>query len=247
MTEMIGVENLRVVYPGGKLAVADVSLHVPAGGVLALLGSNGAGKSTTMKAIAGAWPATAGVIRICGQTVRHAAGGDATRARIGYCPDVGGLPPLMTVRELIGVTLADTDRLELWPSALRLAASLGVEDRLDDPAHKFSHGVARRVSVLLACLAQDGVLLLDEPFDGVDPVGANAIVDLVDAHRAAGGAAIISTHQLQWATAVADQVAVMTDGRVRDAGVASHFRGHRGARRYAAVLDRSLSAHRPAA
>ncbi len=237
MTPMIEVRDLHVTYDGGKVAVDGVSLRVPAGGVLALLGSNGAGKSTTMKAIAGAWPLTSGTVAVDGQVVRSAAGADKTRSRIGYCPDVGGLPPMMTVRELIGITLAATGRLSMWPSALGLAERLSVADRLDHPAHTFSHGVARRVSVLLACLGQDGVLLLDEPFDGVDPVGARAIVDLVAEHQSAGGAAIVSTHQLEWAVEVADQVAVMTAGKVRDAGLGRDFAGARGARRYGAVLD----------
>lgn len=242
MTPKIIVRDLRVTYDSGKVAVDGVTLSVPAGGVLALLGSNGAGKSTTMKAIAGAWPVTSGHISIDGRIVHSASGSDPTREVIGYCPDVGGLPPMMTVRELIGITLAATGRLSLWASALRLAERLAVADRLDHPAHTFSHGVARRVSVLLAVLGQDGVLLLDEPFDGVDPVGARAIVDLVAEHQAAGGAAIVSTHQLEWAVAVADQVAVMTGGKVRDAGLAREFAGARGARRYGAVLDAARSA-----
>jgi len=231
----IQVEDLRVQFPGGRKAVDGVSLRVPAGGVLALLGSNGAGKSTTMKVIAGTWPATAGRVRLAGQEV-HAAGSGAPGVRVGYCPDVGGLPALMTVRELIGITLADTGRLDLWPSALELAGRLGVSDRLDSRTHTFSHGVSRRVSVLLACLAQDGILLLDEPFDGVDPVGAQVVCDLVAQHRDAGGAAIVSTHQLEWATKVGDQVAVMVDGKVRDAGRARDFTGKRGAARYRNAL-----------
>ncbi|WP_246803072.1 ABC transporter ATP-binding protein [Cellulomonas hominis] len=233
---MIEIQDLRVSYPGGKVAVDGVCLNVPAGGVLALLGSNGAGKSTTMKAIAGAWPISSGTIRIAGAPVRQASGGDPSRRLIGYCPDVGGLPPMMTLSELIGLTLASTDRLGLWPSALELAERLDLTARLDHPAHTFSHGVARRASVLLACLGQDGVLLLDEPFDGVDPVGAGVIADMVAEHRAAGGAAIVSTHQLEWATQVADQIAVMTGGRIRDVGKVRAFESRRGARRYRNVL-----------
>lgn len=235
----VGVRDLVVVYPGGRRAVAGVSLSVPAGGVLGLLGGNGAGKSTTLKVLAGAWPASSGQVSVLGHDVTAGDGGDPARLRIGYCPDVGGLPPALTVRELVGTTLATTGRGHLWPAALELADRLGVTERLDQRTTSFSHGVSRRVSVLLACLASDGVLLLDEPFDGVDPVGSNVIIELVREAAAAGTAVIVSTHQLHLAARACDQAAVMVRGGVRWAGPMSQLAGPRGAARYEAMVSRS--------
>jgi len=240
--DSVGVRDLVVDYPGGKRAVAGISLTVPRGGVLGLLGGNGAGKSTTLKVLAGAWPASSGQVNVLGQKMASADGGDGARMRIGYCPDVGGLPPNLTVRELVGLTLATTGRGHLWPAALQLAERLSVAERLDQRTSAFSHGVSRRVSVLLACLASDGVLLLDEPFDGVDPVGSAVIIELVREAAVAGTAVIVSTHQLDVAAQVCDQAAVMVDGSICWSGPMRQLTGRRGLARYNALVCGSTAA-----
>ncbi|MGH3470521.1 MAG: ATP-binding cassette domain-containing protein, partial [Nocardioidaceae bacterium] len=163
-TAVIGVRDLIVQF-GTVNAVNGLDLAVPAGGATALVGRNGAGKSTTMRVLAGVIPPTAGEVTVAGFDVRrHPL--DAKRAS-GYCPDVGGLVPRATPWE----------HLQLAARLRRLSAGWEVDARdllerfeLGDAANRvtsgFSHGMGRRMSVVLASFHQPEVLLLDEPFDG---------------------------------------------------------------------------------
>ena len=151
---------------------------------MALVGRNGAGKSTTLRVLAGVLPPSSGTVRVAGVDVVD----DPVAARhvSGYCPDVGGLVPRATPWE----------HLQL---AARLRGVAGWEAQARDllerfdlaaAAHRvtagFSHGMGRRLSVVLAAFHRPAVLLLDEPFDGVDPLGVQATLDLVAGLRAAG-------------------------------------------------------------
>lgn len=214
---MIVVENLHVTYPSGRKAVDGVSLSVPGGQVLALLGGNGAGKSTTMKVAAGVVAPSQGRVLIDGSPT-HGPSGDQARAVTGYCPDVGGLPAALSVRECIGLALAATGQLELWPQAYKLAEALDLTRVLDELTGTFSHGMSRRTSVLLALLGARKVLLLDEPFDGVDPHGVRVICEAIALAKGAGLAVIVSTHLLDVARKVADRAVVMQDGKVSEEG-----------------------------
>lgn len=237
------VRDLVVTYPGGARAVDGVSIRVPAGGVLGLVGGNGAGKSTTMRALAGVLPATSGSVHVAGHDLTTRQGRDSARPLIGYCPDTGGLPPAMTPRECIGLALATNDQLARWPQALELAERLDLVRVLDVPTGSFSHGMARRTSVLLACLAAtDGrVLLLDEAFDGVDALGAQVIVELIAKARQRGLSVVVSTHEHEIATQVCDQFAIMSQGRIVAAMPARSARGRRGKHRYTRTLQAAQS------
>lgn len=228
--------DLVVEYPGGARAVDGVDLAVTGGKVLALLGGNGAGKSTSLRVMAGVMPATSGQVRVGGYDMARQGEAEAARALVGYCPDTGGLPTALTVRECIGLALASVDATDRWPQAYDLADELGLTRVLDRPTGSFSHGMARRTSVLLAVLTSSEVLLLDEPFDGVDALGSQAIVTQVKRAAAAGLAVVVSTHLLELAVAVADHVAVMVDGRVTGKGRVQAFTGPIGAARYARLL-----------
>lgn len=231
------IEDLHVSYPGRPSAVRGISLHVASGEVLGLLGGNGAGKSTTMKTVAGVIPATAGQV-IVGNDVVSVATSNTARSIVGFCPDVGGLPPLSTVAECVGITLASTDRYT-WLEAMGLIERLDLTAVMNRQVSTFSHGMSRRVSVLLAVLAADGVLLLDEPFDGVDPRGADVIHELIAEHKERGNAVVVSTHQLDMAIRSCDRVAVMSGGRVVMRSKAKKLRGEDGARTYAKALSKA--------
>lgn len=233
---VVQVRDLVVRYPTGRRAVDKVSFTVPAGGVLGLLGRNGAGKSTTMKVLAGALRPSAGVALVGGHDLGTPAGADLARGLLGYSPSPTGLVPMLTVRECIGLALAGHGLGARWPDALALAERLDVAGVLDERTATFSHGMARRVSVLIAVLTSSSLLLLDEPFDGVDAVGARVVCELVGEASRAGVAVVISTHLLDLATEVCDQVAVMSAGRIVSASAAAHLAGRRGAARYERLL-----------
>lgn len=232
----VDITDLVVQFPGGVRAVDGVDLAVLPGTVHALLGSNGAGKSSTLAVLAGRIPATSGQVLLAGHDVRDRRGADAARAVTGYCPDQNGLPGALTVRECMGLALASVGATDRWPQGYDLAVELGLAGVLDRATGSFSHGMSRRTSVLLAVLTSSQVLLLDEPFDGVDALGVQAIAAQVRRAAAAGLAVVVTTHLLDVAVQVADTVSVMADGRVAGRGRARAFAGPVGAARYSRLL-----------
>lgn len=246
-TSGVVVRDLVVRYEAGRDVVGGVSFRVPPGGVIGLVGGNGAGKSTTMRVIAGLRQATSGAVLVDGHDLSTRSGLHAARSVIGYCPDTGGLPPELTPAECIGLALSTSGRLDLWPAAYELAERLDLTGALHRPTREFSHGMSRRTSVLLAVIgaANTRVLILDEPFDGVDVAGAAVVTELIGEARANGVAVIVSTHEHGLATRICDQIAVMANGRIVAAVHGDQVRSRRGERRYAQLLERTLI--RPAA
>jgi ABC-2 type transport system ATP-binding protein len=221
---------------GPVVAVDTLDLAVQPGAAVALIGRNGAGKSTTLRVLAGVLPPTSGRVRVGGIDVVHNPA--AAKAQVGYCPDVGGLIPRATPWEHL--ELAARLRGLGPPSRDRAAALLdqfdltGSADRL---TAGFSHGMSRRLSVILAALHEPAVLLLDEPFDGVDPLGVDATLDVVAQARAGGSAVVISTHLLPLAVAACGEIVVLRGGRIVGAAPSSELAGEDGARRYRALLS----------
>ncbi len=182
-----------------------------AGTATALLGRNGAGKSTTMRVLAGVIPPTGGGVRVDGRDIRSETLG--VKRVTGYCPDVGGLVPRATPWE----------HLQLAARLRRMPA--GWEDRARDLLERFdlggathrvtagfSHGMGRRMSVILAAFHQPQVLLLDEPFDGVDPLGVEATMEVIADARAEGSAVLVSTHLRELAVEACQHAFVLRGG-----------------------------------
>src|SRR4051794_2214132 len=185
---VVDVRSLHVRF-GEVEAVAGIDLEAYAGQATALLGRNGAGKSTTMRVLAGVIPPTAGLVTVCGHDIRTET--LTVKRLVGYCPDVGGLVPRATPWEHLQLA-ARLRRLDDWEDRAR---ELLERFDLGGVAHRvtagFSHGMGRRLSVILAAFHQPGVLLLDEPFDGVDPVGVEATMDVVADARVRGAAVLV--------------------------------------------------------
>lgn len=237
MTDLVHLDDLVIRYARDRRpAVNGLSLSVHSGEVLGLLGGNGAGKSSTLRAIAGIQPANDGTIRVAGFDLGRARDVEAARRRVGYCPDTGGLLRTATVREHIGLALALHRQLPEWPAALELVQRFDLQEVLDQPTSGFSHGMSRRLSVLLAVLTAQDVLILDEPFDGVDPLGVAATEAVIREAAARGLAVLVSTHLHSLLVGVADRVAVMVDGSIVATGPAAEFAGTAGESRYATLL-----------
>jgi ABC-2 type transport system ATP-binding protein len=234
MSAVVEARGLTVSV-GPVTAVEGFDLSVPARSTLALVGRNGAGKSTTLKVLAGVLPPTSGAVRIAGiDAVKHP---DRVRERVGYCPDVGGLIPRATPWEhlQLAATLRQMDKgwEERATDLLDRFDLLGVADRV---TAGFSHGMGRRMSVVLAAFHEPEVLLLDEPFDGVDPLGVEATMDVIRELRATGSAALVSTHLLELAVQACDEAVVLRRGKVVSAAPAADLAGPSGAARYRALL-----------
>src|SRR3954447_4684879 len=206
---VVDVRSLHVRF-GEVEAVTGVHLEAYAGHATALLGRNGAGKSTTMRVLAGVVPPTAGSATVAGYDVRtHPL--EVKRA-VGYCPDVGGLVPRATPWEHLQLS-ARLRRLEDWEERAR---DLLERFELGGVAHRitggFSHGMGRRLSVVLAALHEPRLLLLDEPFDGVDPIGVEATMDVIADARARGACILVSTHLRELAIQACTDVTVLRGG-----------------------------------
>jgi ABC-2 type transport system ATP-binding protein len=231
---VVDVQSLHVRF-GEVEAVAGVDLAAYVGHSTALLGRNGAGKSTTMRVLAGVVPPTAGSARVAGYDVRtHPL--DVKRS-VGYCPDVGGLVPRATPWEHLQLS-ARLRRLDNWEERAR---DLLERFELGDVAHRvtsgFSHGMGRRLSVCLAALHEPEVLLLDEPFDGVDPIGVEATLDVINDARSRGGCVLVSTHLRELAIEACSSVLVLRGGARVATVTAREMAGEEGARAYRGLLD----------
>ena len=231
---VIDIRGLHVRF-GEVEAVAGVDLAAYAGQASALLGRNGAGKSTTMRVLAGVVPPSDGLVSVFGLDLRrHTL---EIKQRSGYCPDVGGLIPRATPWEHLQLS-ARLRRMEHWEERAR---DLLERFELGDVAHRvtagFSHGMGRRLSVILAAFHEPQMLLLDEPFDGVDPIGVEATFDVIADARARGACVLVSTHLRELAIQACGTVLVLRGGERVATVTAGDMAGEDGARAYRALLD----------
>ena len=233
MSAVVEARDLTVSF-GAVKAVDGFDLTVPARATVALVGRNGAGKSTTLKVLAGVLPPTTGTVAIAGvDAVKHP---DQARARVGYCPDVGGLIPRATPWEHLQLA-ATLRKMSGWEKrATELLDRFDLLNVADRITAGFSHGMGRRMSVVLAAFHEPDVLLLDEPFDGVDPMGVEATMDVISELRATGSAVLVSTHLLELAVLACEEAVVLRRGVVVAASPTTQLSGPDGAQRYRALL-----------
>jgi ABC-2 type transport system ATP-binding protein len=216
-------------------AVAGFDLSVAAGASVALVGRNGAGKSTTMRVLSGVLPPTSGRVVVGGIDAGLDPAG--VRAVVGYCPDVGGLIPRATPWEHL-LLAARLRGMRDWEGrAWDLLERFDLGGAADRVTAGFSHGMGRRLSVLLAAFHSPRLLLLDEPFDGVDPLGVDATLDVVREARATGTAVLVSTHLLHLAVEACEEAVVLRGGRVVAAAPAAELVGDAGRDRYRALIS----------
>jgi ABC-2 type transport system ATP-binding protein len=230
----VDVTDLWVRF-GSVEAVRGVSLQLAPGAATALLGRNGAGKSTTMRVLAGVVPPTAGRVLVAGLDIRTET--LAVKRLTGYCPDVGGLVPRATPWEHLQLAARLRRLPDGWQDrAHGLLSSFdlgGVEHRV---TAGFSHGMGRRMSVVLAAFHEPQVLLLDEPFDGVDPLGVEATLEVVADARTRGAAVLVSTHLRELAVEACQTAMVLSGGSAVAVLSSSEMAGEAGAGVYRSLL-----------
>lgn len=212
MTATLAIDGL-VVERAGRCIVDGLSLSLAPGDVYALLGGNGAGKSTTLFAILGLLPRAGGRIAVAGHDPATAP--DAVRAATAYLPENVALYPAFTARENIDyfLDLAGTQRTKADVAAAFAAVKLA-ETAWDRPVGGFSKGMRQKTGIALALLRRTPLLLLDEPTSGLDPAATRDFHALVAAVAARGVAVLMVTHDLFGAADVAGRIGLLADGRL---------------------------------
>lgn len=203
---------------GSRLALDGMAFSVGTGSCYALLGSNGAGKTTTVRLISTLIRADAGSIEVAGLDVSRFP--HRVRELIGVVPDFPALFEPLTPREN-ALQIARLRRIDLREANQRiveLAAALALEAHLDLPVTQLSHGTRKKATLLVAMLHAPRVLILDEPFEGVDPVATIAIRELLERLRQRGVTIFLTSHVLPLVETMATDVAVIDRGRLLAAG-----------------------------
>lgn len=208
---------------GRRRAVSHVTFSASRGDILGLLGPNGAGKSTLIGMLGTLVTPTSGAIRYGGQPIEH--DGRAIRARIGLLAHELHLYPELTARQNLDffARLYGLDAATVVPAAL---ASAGLTDRADDPVGAFSRGMRQRLALERSLLHQPRLLLLDEPFTGLDDSAVTIVTSRLQLVAERGGIVIVATHDLDVAEAIVSRVAVVRSGRLMcDEAAAPGLRG----------------------
>jgi ABC-2 type transport system ATP-binding protein len=206
---------------GDLVALQDLTFSVAPGRMFGFVGPNGAGKTTAMRIVLGVLDPDAGSVRWNGAPIDA-----ATRARFGYMPEERGLYPKMQVRDelvyfarLHGLSAADAGA-----AADRWIERLGLTERAGDRVETLSLGNQQRVQLGVALVHEPDVLVLDEPFSGLDPVGVDVMSGVLRERADAGVPVVFSSHQLELVERICEDVAIINRGRIVAAGAVADLR-----------------------
>ncbi|MDX2728914.1 MULTISPECIES: ABC transporter ATP-binding protein [Streptomyces] len=222
---VIEADGVRRRYAGGFEAVTGISFSVARGEIFALLGTNGAGKTSTVELLEGLARPDGGTVRVLGHDpYRERA---AVRPRIGVMLQEGGFPSDLTVAETLRMWSGCTSAPRPTGEALEL---VGLRDRARVRVKQLSGGEKRRLDLALALLGRPDVLFLDEPTTGLDAEGRRDTWELVRTLRGGGTTVLLTTHYLEEAESLADRLAIMHRGRIVVAGTPAEVTASRPAR-----------------
>jgi ABC-2 type transport system ATP-binding protein len=213
---------------GDVVALDGVSFDVDEGSMVGFVGPNGAGKTTAMRIALGVLEADGGEVRWRGKAVDGVA-----RRRFGYIPEERGLYPKMRVLEQLVylARLHGVSRAAARTRGMEILETLGVATRSGDRVESLSLGNQQRVQLAAALVHEPDVLVLDEPFSGLDPVGTDVLIEVLEHERRMRGVPIVfSSHQLELVERVCDRVAMIVDGRIVTQGTIDELRASRARR-----------------
>ena len=211
---MLRLENYTKIYDNGKVGAQDVNLEVRAGDIFAFIGPNGAGKTTTIKSIVGIQEITSGNIFVDGISVKENA--IECKRQMAYIPDnpdiyatLTGLQYINLIADIYGVS--NEDRQELTD---KYATLFEIKDVLNAPISTYSHGMRQKTVLISALVHSPKLLILDEPFVGLDPKASFSLKNWMKDFVKNGGAIFFSTHVLEVAEKLCNKVAIIKDGKI---------------------------------
>ena len=221
---MLHIDHLTKSY-GSKKAVDDLTLHISPGEIYGFIGHNGAGKTTTLRSVAGIQSFDSGEITIGGRSIRT----DplACKQMMGYIPDNPDLYDYMTgirflnfIADVYGVSAEDRKR-----RIDEVAGRLELTNDLGQPIASYSHGMKQKLAVVATWLHRPRLILMDEPFVGLDPMASRLLKDMMREVCNEGGAIFFSTHVLEVAEKLCDKIAIIRQGKLVRAGTMDEVRG----------------------
>ena len=221
---MLRINNLTKIY-GTKKAVDDLTLHIQPGEIYGFIGHNGAGKTTTLKAVAGILDYDSGEIFIDGKNVREQP--IECKRVTAYIPDnpdlyefMSGIKYLNFIADIFGIGAAErTERIDKY------AALFGLTDDLAQPIAAYSHGMKQKLAVISAWIHEPKLIIMDEPFVGLDPKAAHILKGMMRELCTGGGAIFFSTHVLEVAEKLCDKVAIIKEGKLIRSGTMEEVKG----------------------
>ena len=221
---MLNIEHLTKTY-GEKKAVDDLNLHIRPGEIYGFIGHNGAGKTTTLKSVAGILQFDAGEIYIGGDSVREKP--LECKRKIAYIPDnpdqyeyMTGIKYLNFIADIFGVDAAlRRERIRRYADAFELTGDLA------QPIAAYSHGMKQKLAIIAAWLHEPQLILMDEPFVGLDPKAAHLLKGMMRGICDRGGAIFFSTHVLEVAEKLCDKVAIIKGGKLIRSGTMEEVKG----------------------
>ena len=221
---MLKIEHLTKKY-GEKTAVEDLSLHILKGEIYGFIGHNGAGKTTTLKSIVGILQFEEGEIRIDGDSIQE--NPLACKKKIAYIPDnpdlydfMSGIRYLNFVADIIGVSEADrSERIRYY------AGIFSLTDSLAQPISAYSHGMKQKLAVISAWIHQPRLIIMDEPFVGLDPKASHQLKEMMREACNQGSAIFFCTHVLEVAEKICDKVAIIKEGQLIRSGTMAEVKG----------------------
>lgn len=221
---MLTISHLTKTY-GSKKAVDDLSLHIAPGEIYGFIGHNGAGKTTTLKSVVGILPFDQGEITIGGRSIQKEP--LACKKQLAYIPDnpdlydfMSGIKYLNFVADIFGIP-ADVraERIRRLGDAFELTADLA------QPIAAYSHGMKQKLAIIAAWLHEPKLIIMDEPFVGLDPKASHLLKGMMREVCDAGGAIFFSTHVLEVAEKLCDKVAIIKGGKLIRSGSMEEVRG----------------------
>ena len=221
---MLRINNLTKIY-GTKKAVDDLTLHIQPGEIYGFIGHNGAGKTTTLKAAAGILDYDSGEIFIDGKNVREQP--IECKRVTAYIPDnpdlyefMSGIKYLNFIADIFGIGAAERmERIDKY------ASLFGLTDDLAQPIAAYSHGMKQKLAVISAWIHEPKLIIMDEPFVGLDPKAAHILKGMMRELCTGGGAIFFSTHVLEVAEKLCDKVAIIKGGKLIRSGTMEEVRG----------------------
>ena len=221
---MLRIEHLTKKY-GEKKAVDDLSLHIEKGEIYGFFGHNGAGKTTTIKSVVGILDFDEGEIFIDGKSVKK----DSLECKrvIAYIPDnpdlyefMTGLQYLNFISDIFGVEEKERkERIEKYSTAFE------IKDDLASPISSYSHGMKQKLAIISALVHDPKLIIMDEPFVGLDPIASHLLKDIMREKCNEGGAIFFSTHVLEVAEKLCDKIAIIKGGKLIKSGTMEEVKG----------------------